>query len=69
MVKQQLTDSQVISTLGGTVATARLFGIAPNTVSNWRRRGIPGRYQYSVAEVCRSRGIEWTPRAPQTATP
>lgn len=31
----------VIAELGGTTATAELFGIEPPSVSNWKRKGIP----------------------------
>jgi hypothetical protein len=35
------TDSELIDALGGTSAVARLFGIKPPSVSNWRTDGIP----------------------------
>jgi len=31
----------VIDRLGGTTAVARIFGIEPPSVSEWRRHGIP----------------------------
>ncbi|MCX4154967.1 MULTISPECIES: hypothetical protein [Paraburkholderia] len=31
----------VIKALDGTAATARLFGIEPPSVSNWKKTGIP----------------------------
>lgn len=34
-----------ISILGGTANLARALGVAPNVVSNWRKRGVP-------VEVC-----------------
>jgi hypothetical protein len=33
--------SKIIDSLGGTVAASRFFGVAPSTISCWRRRGIP----------------------------
>lgn len=36
-----LTDSQIIDALGGTGKTAKLFGIQPASVSEWRKTGIP----------------------------
>lgn len=37
----------VIKNLGGTLAVARLFGIKPPSVSEWKRKGIPSaRLQY-----------------------
>jgi hypothetical protein len=39
--------SQIIDDLGGTKATAELFGIESAAVSQWRRNGIPKpRMQY-----------------------
>lgn len=34
-------DSYIIDALGGTAATARLFGIAQPSVTKWRVSGIP----------------------------
>jgi hypothetical protein len=67
MSEQALSDAEVIDALGGTVKTARLFKIKPSVVSNWRNRGIPGRYQYAVSKVCTDLKIRWTPRGPQPA--
>lgn len=37
----------IINNLGGTAAVARLFGIKPPSVSEWKRNGIPSaRMQY-----------------------
>ena len=66
-MSSSLTDNEVIDALGGTVATARLFKVSSNVVSNWRARGIPGRYQYAVAKLCTDRNIRWIPRGPQPA--
>lgn len=35
------SPSEIIDALGGTVAVAELFEIAPPSVSEWRHRGIP----------------------------
>ncbi len=37
-----MVDS-LINSLGGTCAVAEKFGLKPPVVSNWRKRGIPGR--------------------------
>lgn len=34
-------DNLIIDRLGGTGAAADLFGIAPASVSEWKRKGIP----------------------------
>ena len=36
-----MTDSDKIDCLGGTAAVARRLGVAPASVSEWRRNGIP----------------------------
>lgn len=64
MSEAPLTDNQAIDALGGTVKTADLFRVRPTVVSNWRKRGIPGRYHYTVATLCQERGINWTPPSP-----
>lgn len=33
----------LIDALGGTSATARLAGVGPSAVSNWRKTGLPDR--------------------------
>ena len=38
---KELTTDQIIDALGGTSETARLFGIAAASVSEWRKEGIP----------------------------
>lgn len=34
-------DAQVITALGGPVAVAAIFEIAPQAVSSWKKTGIP----------------------------
>ena len=36
-----MNPSDLIDRLGGTAATARLAGVKPPSVSEWRRSGIP----------------------------
>lgn len=36
-----MTDQDIIKTLGGVNAVARLLGVRPPSVSNWLKRGIP----------------------------
>lgn len=33
--------TKVIDALGGTAAVARIFGVRPPSVSDWKREGIP----------------------------
>ena len=40
-MKPEPTANEVIDALGGTSATARICGIAPASVSEWRTKGIP----------------------------
>jgi hypothetical protein len=35
------SPSEIINALGGTAETARICGIKPGSVSEWRRVGIP----------------------------
>ena len=35
------SDSDVIKRLGGPVAIGKIFGITPQAVCQWRRKGIP----------------------------
>ena len=35
------TAGQAIKELGGIHAVARIFGLSPKVVFNWRRRGLP----------------------------
>jgi DNA-binding transcriptional regulator YdaS (Cro superfamily) len=52
------TASQAIDLLGGTTATARLLGVLPSAVSNWRRKGFPERVHYRVARALEQRGAK-----------
>lgn len=61
MAETPITDNQAIDELGGTVKTAKLFKVRPSVVSNWRKRGIPGRYQYAFAAHCAAKAITWVP--------
>ena len=40
-MKRKHRDSKAIDALGGTVAVARMFGIRPQAISQWRNKGIP----------------------------
>lgn len=42
-------DSKIIDSLGGTTAVAEIFGIAPASVSDWRKAGIPKARRQTLA--------------------
>ena len=50
--------SAVIDALGGTTKAAKLFGVLPSAVSNWRLSGFPARLHYRVAKEVEGRGLE-----------
>lgn len=53
------TASEVIDALGGTTATAKIFGVLPSAVSNWRAAGMfPAALHYRVFRVCQARNID-----------
>jgi DNA-binding transcriptional regulator YdaS (Cro superfamily) len=53
------TVADLIEALGGTTATAKLCGVKPPAVSNWKKIGqLPARFFLPVMELCQSRGIE-----------
>ena len=51
------THSDLIDKLGGTVAVAKLSGVGPSAVSNWRKTGIPPRLHMRLDDECKVRGI------------
>lgn len=44
-----MTDKQLIDILG-TRPTARAMGVEVSVVSHWKRRGIPWRWRFRMAE-------------------
>jgi len=40
-MKLKITDSAIIDLLGGTTKVAKLTGVTPNAVSQWRKNNIP----------------------------
>jgi hypothetical protein len=67
MVKPYLTSSQAIDALGGTAKVARIFGLKPNVVSNWRKRGLPSHAEARLWHECKKRRINYVPPAVQEA--
>ena len=45
------TDSEIIESLGGTYAVARLCEIKPSSVSEWKVKGIPKARRQFLAVV------------------
>jgi hypothetical protein len=51
--------NELIDALGGNRMVAKLAGVRPSAVSNWRRFGaIPPRLFILFRDACRERGIE-----------
>jgi hypothetical protein len=46
-----MNDSDLIDALGGTVALARICGLAKSSVSGWRQNGIPRPWRKYFAEI------------------
>lgn len=46
-----MTDSELITKLGGATALARKLGTTPQAVCNWRTRGIPARIKLEYQEL------------------
>jgi DNA-binding transcriptional regulator YdaS (Cro superfamily) len=46
-----MNDSDIIDSLGGTSAVARLCDIKPPSVSDWRKNGIPKPWRHFFAAM------------------
>lgn len=54
-----MSIDKVISELGGTSATARIFGVLPSAVSNWKAAGrFPQRLHYRLSREAEARGMK-----------
>ena len=53
-----MTSEQIIDGLGGTGAVADRLRLSQNTVSNWKRRGIPWRYRPAIAAMASAASID-----------
>lgn len=52
------TVSDVIDLFGGTSKTAKLFGVLPSAVSNWKADNrFPPRIHFRVFKECEQRGL------------
>jgi len=52
-----MKHSRLIELLGGTTEVARLIGIKPPSVSDWKKSGIPEDKLIRLAPIAESRGI------------
>ena len=52
-----MTTAEIIVALGDTGEVAKALGIADNTVSNWKQRGIPWRWKPRVAILAKERKV------------
>lgn len=52
-----MKHSRLIEMLGGTTEVARLVGIKPPSVSDWKKSGIPEDKLIRLAPIAESRGI------------
>lgn len=52
---RMMTDSEIIDSLGGATAVAKLLGFdlkkGPQRVHNWRERGIPSAIKVNHADI------------------
>lgn len=61
-----ISANDVIERLGGTYAVAKIFGIAPPSVSEWKRNGIPAaRRMYLELKYPDLLHADGTPQPPQ----
>jgi hypothetical protein len=56
MKKTLRTVNDVVAALGGTFQAAAILSVAPNTVSSWRHRGIPGNRQRDIERLMAKMG-------------
>lgn len=52
-----MNDAEVIVALGDTAAVADLLGVAQNTVTNWKARGIAWRYRPQLKDYAKRKRI------------
>ena len=54
--------SDVMDALGGSSAVARMFGVVPNAVSNWKAAArFPRRWHLRIWREGQARGIDYDP--------
>ena len=51
--------STIINALGGTCEVARILGVLPSAVSNWKLRGsIPAKYARTLIKAADKKGLD-----------
>ena len=54
--------NEVIKGLGGTCAVAKIIGVSPQAVSNWKARGkLPPQWHLKIYKLCREKGWDYDP--------
>lgn len=62
MKNSGMTVAELIDAFGGTTSTAKLFGVNPSAVSNWKAANrFPDRLHYRIAVEMQARGLEISP--------
>jgi hypothetical protein len=52
------TVDEVVSAFGGPAATAKVFGVVPSAVSNWKNaRRFPARLHFKILREAQARGL------------
>lgn len=52
-----MKDAEIITALGGTAKVAEALGVALNTTSNWKGRGIPWQMRPKVKALARRKRL------------
>lgn len=53
-----MNDKQIIELIGATGVIAEALGQSSETISNWKRRGIPARWKPSILAMAKKQGLE-----------
>ncbi len=53
-----MNDKTILEKIGATGAIADALGQSSETISNWKRRGIPARWKPSILAMAKKQGIE-----------
>lgn len=61
MIRKLKTADQVIDSLGGPAGLSRMFGVGENTVSQWRKRGLPPETYTAMIAALQKRGFDAPP--------
>lgn len=56
-----LTDTEVISALGGPKSLSEALRLGRSAATNWGKRGIPAEHRIAVWQMALDAGLDWTP--------